>query len=230
VVKPVIGISGDVKTEPEPIARLKLSYIDAVRRAGGVPVILPACSPEDVAAMLERVDAVVLTGGDDIDPRARGVELHHESHPMHPRRQAFEYALACAVLERPKPTLGICLGLQMIAFASGAPLHQHLPDAGIDGLVDHRDRHDVEIEPDSRLAAILGTHHANVISHHHQAIARVPAPFRQVARAPDGVIEGIELPGERFLVAVQWHPERDPNARETERLFEGLVAAARDAH
>jgi putative glutamine amidotransferase len=72
--------------------------------------------------------------------------------------------------------------------------------------------------------------HASVVSHHHQAIARVPAPFRQVARAPDGVIEGIELPGEHFLVAVQWHPERDPNARETERLFEALVSAARGAH
>lgn len=226
-MKPVIGISGDVKGEPEPLVRIKLSYLDALRRAGAIPVVFAAGEPDEVPALLERVDGVVLSGGDDIDVRAFGLALHEKSELMHARRQAFEYALARALLERDIPTLGICLGMQMLGFAAGAELHQHLPDAGYAGLLEHRGLHEVEIERDSKLAAILGTARASVVSSHHQALARVPEPFRRAASSADGVIEAIEAPGKRFLVAVQWHPERSPDAADTERLFRALVDAAR---
>src|SRR5262245_33087282 len=98
-MKPVIGINGDVRGEPEPIVRLKLNYVDAVRRAGGVPVVLPSQSPEDAPALLERLDGVILTGGNDIDTRGAGVPLHPKAELMDPRRQAFDLALAKALLE-----------------------------------------------------------------------------------------------------------------------------------
>lgn len=226
-MKPLIAISGDVESEPELVARIKLSYVEAVSRAGGIPLMVPPGDAGDVPALLERVDGVVLSGGDDIDPRARGVALHPLAEPMHPRRQAFELALARGVIDRRVPALGICLGMQTLSYAAGGTLHQHLPDAGYADLVDHRGMHEVSIEPGSRLAAILGAHSGRVVSHHHQGVASVPAPFRVTARAPDGVLEAMEAPGERFLVAVQWHPERSPEAEATARLFRALVEAAR---
>jgi putative glutamine amidotransferase len=225
-VKPVIGVGGDVRSEPEPAVRLKLSYLDAVRQSGGVPVILPAGAPEDVAVLLERVDGIVLTGGGDIDTRLLGIPLHPDAEVMDPRRQAFDLALAAAVLERPIPALGICLGMQMLAVAAGARLHQHLPDAGFAQLLDHRSGHEVVVDPASRLSRAMGATRAQVVSHHHQAVAEAPASFRPVATAADGVLEAIELPGDRFLVGVQWHPERDLDAPATRSLFDALVAAA----
>jgi putative glutamine amidotransferase len=230
-MKPVIGINGDVKADPEPAIRIKLNYVDAVRRAGGIPVVLPAAAPEDAAALLERIDGIVLTGGGDLDVRGTGTELHASVELMEPRRQAFDLALARALRERTlreraMPALGICLGMQELAFADGAPLHQHLPDAGIAGLLDHRAEHDVAIVPGSRLEKILGVRSARVVSHHHQGVTRAPGGMRVVATAPDGVIEAFEDPDAEFFIGVQWHPERAPQAQETQRLFAALVAAA----
>jgi putative glutamine amidotransferase len=225
-MKPIIGINGDVKTDPEPSIRVKLNYVDAIRRAGGVPIVLPAGSPSDADAMLDRVDAMVLTGGGDIDVRARGAALHPSVELMDSRRQQFDSALARALLERDVPALGICLGMQMLAYESGAPLMQHLPDAGIVGLLDHRATHEISVMPGTRLAAILGVARAKVVSHHHQGVAKVPAPFRESAAAPDGVIEAFEAPDRDFFIGVQWHPERDPESPETHKLFAALVKAA----
>src|SRR5262245_49086654 len=226
-MKPIVAISGDLKTDPVPVARIKLAYVDAVRRAGGVPVVLPALGRDEIEAVLARVDAVVMSGGDDLDLRDIGIPLHPESEPMPPRRQAAELALAKELLARDLPTLGVCLGMQVLTVAAGGALHQHLPDAGYRGLLDHRAEHEVEVARGSRLAALLGSHRPRVVSSHHQAVATVPAGFREVARAPDGVIEALETTDERFLFAVQWHPERSPEAPETERLFRALVDAAR---
>jgi putative glutamine amidotransferase len=225
-MKPIIGINGDLKSDPEPAIRIKLNYVDAVRRAGGIPVVLPAGDADDTARLLEGIDGIILTGGGDIDTRSSGVELHTSVELMHPRRQEFDLALARGVLARPIPTLGICLGMQMLAFADGAPLHQHLPDAGIEGVLDHRATHDVEIEPGSRLGAILGVRRARVVSHHHQGVAKAPRRWRVSAKAPDGVLEAIEDPAAPFFIGVQWHPERSPDSPETQRLFQALVEAA----
>lgn len=225
-MRPIVGINGDVKTDPELAIHVKFHYVEAVRRAGGIPLVLPAADPEHAAALLERVDAVVLTGGGDIDTRPRA-PLHPSVELMDPRRQAYDFALVELLLARPKPTLGICLGMQELAYAAGAELVQHLPDSGGTRPLDHRAPHDVEITADSRLGRALGVRRARIVSHHHQGIRRAPARFREVAWAPDGVLEAIEAPGERFLVGVQWHPERAPDAPETERLFRALIDAAR---
>jgi putative glutamine amidotransferase len=225
-MKPIVGINGDVKSDPEPSIRVKLNYVEAVRRAGGIPVVLPACDPRDAEALLARVDAVVLTGGGDIDTRPRE-RLHPSVELMDARRQAFDMELVRGLLARPKPALGICLGMQEMAYAAGARLLQHLPDAGLTESLDHRAAHDVELDGGSRLAEILGARRARVVSHHHQGVADVPKRFKVVATAPDGVVEAFEDPQAPFFVGVQWHPERDLDAPETARLFAALVEAAR---
>ncbi|MBI3819365.1 MAG: gamma-glutamyl-gamma-aminobutyrate hydrolase family protein [Planctomycetes bacterium] len=226
-MKPVIGINGDVKCDPELAVRLKCNYIDAVRRAGGVPIVLPAGSPEDVPYLLDRVDAVILTGGGDIDVRSLGIDLHPTVELMNPRRQQFDWTLTQAVLERPMPALGICLGMQMMAVVAGGKLHQHLPEAGIKKGLNHRENHDVELSVNSRLHSILGRKKINVVSHHHQGIAAPPELFSACAYAPDGVLEAFEATGDRFVVGVQWHPERDPDSEQTLAIFRALVDAAR---
>jgi gamma-glutamyl-gamma-aminobutyrate hydrolase PuuD len=225
-VRPIIGINADVRARPDPHLYLKAPYIEAVRRAGGIPVVLPALQGEELEGALDRIDALVLTGGDDVDTRELGVALHPAADLMDPRRQRSDLALARLVLERSTPVLGICLGMQELAIAAGAALHQHLPDAGYPGLLNHRQSHPVTVARGSRLAAIVGAEAFDVVSNHHQAIERVPAPFCEVARAPDGVIEAFELPGDRYFVGVQWHPERAPAAPETRALFASLVNAA----
>lgn len=225
-MKPVIGINGDVKTDPELSIRVKFNYIDAVRRAGGVPLVLPATSPEDLPYLLKRVDALILTGGGDIDVRPLGTQLHPSVQLMHPRRQDFDWALSRAVLGGAIPTLGICLGMQMLAVVGGGKIIQHLPDAGYENMLDHRGWHDVNITNGSRLAAIVGNVKLNVVSHHHQGIERVPEGFRVVATAPDGVMEAFEATDGRFILGLQWHPERDPQAPETQHIFRALVETA----
>src|SRR5688572_1324104 len=226
-MRPVIAISGDVGETDVPRVRLKLSYVDAVRRAGGLPLVLPPLGPGEIGELLERVDAVVLSGGDDLDLRELGVELHPAAETMHPRRQEGELALARAVLASDVPVLGICLGMQVLSVAAGGELHQHLPDAGFASLLDHRAEHEVAIEPGSRLSSVLRSPRPKVVSHHHQAVAKLPAGWRVSARASDGVLEAFESIDERFLLGVQWHPERSPEAPETERLFGALIDAAR---
>jgi putative glutamine amidotransferase len=229
--KPVIGINADMKAGPPPVTQLKQQYIDAIARAGGIPVLLPPGSPGDLPLLLERLDGVILSGGGDID--VSPLPLHPRAELMEKRRQAFDLALARMLLGRSVPTLGICLGMQELAFAAGGSLHQHLPDAGYAELLDHGVEgdalHEVAVDRDSRLASIIGGDRARVVSHHHQAVQSVPAPFRQTARSPDGVIEAFELPGERFFLAVQWHPERSPEDAATEKLFRAFVDAARRA-
>jgi putative glutamine amidotransferase len=226
-MRPVIAISGDVGDGDAPRVRLKLSYADAVRRAGGLPLVVPPLDEDEARELVGRVDAVVLSGGDDLDLRELGLDLHPACETMHPRRQAGELALARAVLERRVPALGICLGMQVLAVAAGGTLHQHLPDAGFAGLLDHRADHEVELAPGSRLAGLLRSTRPRVVSHHHQAVAELPAGWRASARSTDGVLEAFEATDARFLVGVQWHPERSGDAPETGRLFMALIDAAR---
>lgn len=227
---PIIAISGDLKTGEVEVARLKLAYIEAVRGAGGVPLILPSLRRDELEAVLDHVDGVILSGGDDVDPRERGVALHAQAFLMDSRRQSAEVALARCLLERDLPTLGICLGMQVLCYAAGADLHQHLPDADIPELLDHRAPHAVQLTPGSRLAGLLGTELPHVVSHHHQAVESAPHVFRPVGRAADGVIEAIESNDARFLFGVQWHPERSPETQDSRALFRALVAAAAGRH
>ena len=209
------------------------NYVDAVRRAGGLVLLLapdPAIT-EDPDEILDRVDAVMLGGGADLDPGSYGAERHPETIGCVPERDAFEIALARRALERDLPVLGICRGMQLINVARGGTLHQHLPDVvGHDhhrrvlGTFDGND-HDVRLEPGSLAARAAREELHATKSHHHQAVDRVGDGLVVTGWAEiDELPEAIELPGNRFALGVQWHPEAD----EASRLIAALVEEARE--
>lgn len=190
-------------------------YADHVVAAGGLPVYLP--SRIDPQAAIDRVDALVLSGGTDVDPARYGATTCATTPPLEPERDAFELALLDAALARDLPVLAICRGLQLVNVSRGGTLHAH--------LADHHPasgRHDVVVEPGTVLHGLLGPA-ATVNSLHHQAVDRPGADLVVTARAGDGVVEGIEWPGVRLL-AVQWHPEQLDGPQP---VFGWLVEAAR---
>jgi putative glutamine amidotransferase len=197
--RPLIGVTADLVGD---YARNRRTYLDMVAAAGGIPVILPpnAALREE---MLDRVDGVVITGGDDIDVSRFGIPLHPKAECMPPERQDAEFALLKALDARPdKPVLGICLGMQLMGVHRGCTLIQHLGDVIADGERHRNDAvHPVEAAKGSPLASGL------VRSWHHQALADATG-FDIIARSDDGVIEGIVDPKRRFYLGVQWHPER----------------------
>jgi putative glutamine amidotransferase len=193
---------------------LPLSYLDAVRRAGGDPVVLDAAptTADDAAALLARFDALVLTGGPDLDPDGYGETPHEATYGVDREADDFEVALFHAAVAGAVPTLAICRGAQIVNVACGGSLHQHIVEApgvaphGRPGEPGGQHHHDVDIEPGSLLRKVLGTDRARCSCHHHQAVDRVGNGLRVTARAPDGIVEALELDGAPLL-AVQWHPE-----------------------
>src|SRR5689334_2640107 len=211
MIKPLIGIGSDVLRQQGERDRAFVftTYVEALRRAGAVPVLVPP-QPENAREIVEDLDGLLLAGGDDCDPAAYGETRHPSVEPMDPRRQSNDLTLARAARERGIPTLGICLGVQMMNVAAGGTLIQDIASA-IDTDIDHaseptdRHRHEVLIESNTHLAKILGARELNVNSSHHQAIGSVGDHLRVTAHAPDGVIEGLEDPSHPFYVGVQWH-------------------------
>jgi gamma-glutamyl-gamma-aminobutyrate hydrolase PuuD len=205
---------------------LPRTYPDSVLRAGGVPVLLPP-SPE-AADAVDRLDALVLAGGPDIDPQHYGAERDPHTGPARAERDAAELAVLHRALEAGIPVLGVCRGIQVLNIGLGGTLTQHLPAAlghtghnptpGVFGDVE------VVLEPGSRVHAALGPA-ARVQCHHHQGLDRLGDGLTVTGRADDGSIEAVELTGRRFVVGVQWHPEQDPH--HDTGLFAALVAAAR---
>jgi len=236
--KPVILISAGHTGRQGPLrpaqTRLPAAYADAVTAAGGLPVIAPpVADPDDVACLLDVADGVLLTGGYDLSARTFGKTNHPKTRPMTRRRQAFELALARAALERRTPLFAICLGIQVLNVAAGGTLIQHLPDA-VGEAVQHRargvpDAHTVVLEPGSLAARLTGATRLSVNSTHHQAVGRLGAGLVVSGRCEaDGVIEAIEADdGRRFVLGVQWHPERLTDRAPHLALFEGLVTAVR---
>ncbi|HEX9164197.1 MAG TPA: gamma-glutamyl-gamma-aminobutyrate hydrolase family protein [Thermoanaerobaculia bacterium] len=233
-MKPVIGIGSDVQTNPgtRDQAFVFTTYIDSIRRAGAIPVIIPP-QPENAAAIVEELDGILLAGGDDCDPAAYGAERHPSVEPMDARRQSNDLTLARAARERGVPTLGICLGVQMMNVASGGTLVQDISSelqTDIEHVSDpeYRVRHDVILENGTRLASILGGGvEINVNSSHHQAIKEIGRGLRVTAHAPDGIVEGIEDPDHPFYLGVQWHPEDMGGETSASALFGAFVEAAR---
>jgi putative glutamine amidotransferase len=211
------------------------TYLNAVRRGGGLPVGLApeVLSAADVASLASRVDGLLLIGGADLDPACYGQERTARTEATYLERDEFELALVRAAFAADLPVLGICRGLQILNVASGGSLHQHLGDAGfgehrpLPGSLGEDTFHEVEVESDSLLARATGTERETVNSHHHQGIDRIGAGGRAVARSlPDGVVEAIEWPHLRYGLGVQWHPE----ALELDTTVAGLVAAAAERH
>ncbi len=235
--KPWIVLNADLEREPREASRAYSAYYDAVHEAGGVPVILPPIADESyLERALELASGVVVTGGDDIDPVRFGQEPHPSCKLLAPRRQMFDLALIRAALDRDLPLLAICCGTQALNVVLGGDLVQDIPDLVLGALCHHRGlnvlphaTHDVEIEPGSRLASLAGGRTRAVVnSVHHQALGRLGRRARAVARAPDGVIEAIEVEGATFALGVQWHPERMvPDDELSRAIFAGFVETAR---
>ena len=234
---PVVGLSADRvrarwKQWDLEADLLSARYAAAVGAAGGAPVLLPIGrgTREELAApaaaVVARVDALVVTGGPDVTPQQYGEPPGPHTDGTREDRDAWELALLDAAAERALPVLGICRGMQLLAVHAGGVLDQHVPD-----LV-HHDGHRpdacsfgptrVDVTAGSRLASLVGPR-LEVPCHHHQAVRSHPG-LVAVAHAEDGLLEAVELPDERFWVAVQWHPEQAADAG----LFAGLVAAARE--
>jgi putative glutamine amidotransferase len=210
-------------------------YLDAVREAGGDPVVVRRA--EDAVAR-GGLDALVLTGGSDIDPALYGQSKHQTTDVAEPARDALEIDLARDAVERDLPLLAICRGIQVLNVALGGTLIQDLPSLAPAAL-DHDVRipktalaHDIVVSPGSKLADLLpegldGAGCCRVNSRHHQALDRVAPGLQVVATAPDGVIEAVEHRDASFCLGVQWHPENFTRTGEFRRLFDALVAAAR---
>jgi putative glutamine amidotransferase len=227
-MRPLIGISTYREQArwgvwDVPAVLLPASYADAVAEVGGEPVLLPtgAVTPD----VVERLDGLVLAGGADIDPARYGEEPGPHTTAIRPERDASETAVLQAALDRDLPILAICRGMQLLNVLLGGSLLQHLP------VVPETEPHllqlgrfarrEVRTAADSELGRLLGPV-ASADCHHHQALDRIAPPLSPSAWSEDGVVEGVELPGRRFCLAVQWHPE----AGEDRRLFAALVAAA----
>ena len=234
---PNVGVTCNVEVVKyglwtEPAAMVPLTYVRAIARAGGRPLLI-APTPADLvdpSELLDLLDGVLITGGADIDPAAYGEQSHAETEPVTADRDAFELALVRAAVERDLPCLGVCRGMQVVNVAYGGALEQHLPDRlehdihrGDAGeFADHR----VEVEPDSLAALAAGATHVAVKSYHHQGVSRVGDGLRVSARAEgDGTVEAIEDARRRFLLGVLWHPEED----EADRLVGAFVRECREA-
>ncbi|MGH9181498.1 MAG: gamma-glutamyl-gamma-aminobutyrate hydrolase family protein, partial [Acidimicrobiales bacterium] len=205
----------------------------ALLRAGTQPVLVPATGPMTPAELLAPFDALVLTGGGDIDPGRYGEVAHASVYGVDPERDRVELALATEALDGGLPTLAICRGFQVVNVARGGTLHQHLPElSGLDrhGLPTRGASvaHDVKVAPGTRLAAVCGAEIVHVVSHHHQGADRLGSGLVPVAWSGDGLVEAVEAPAGTWLLAVQWHPEMTAADDPTQQaLFDALASVAR---
>ncbi len=230
-MKPRIGITVSLTIHDDrAVEALERAYVDAVVRAGGVPLVLPACDPSEVEEVAGCLDGLLLSGGGDVDTARYGGAPAPEVKGVDPERDAWELALVAYAVRVGLPVLGTCRGAQVLNVAMGGTLVLHLPTVTASEHC-QRDRwgeevHDVTIQQTSNLQAILGLDVIGVNSLHHQAVDQVGTGLRAVGWADDGVIEAIEGIGPVPLLGVQWHPELLPELKGHPALFSWLVGEA----
>ena len=234
---PLVGVTTSMTVGQTPErAYVNSAYLHAVQQAGGVPVLLPPqLSKSSLERLVRGLDAILLTGGGDMDPAAFGEAPHSTLYDVVPARDALETHVTLMALKKRTPLLAICRGIQVLNVALGGSLHQDVAtDPGTEiqhSQKEARDQttHKVRVAPASRLARVLGAEDVEVNSFHHQVIKALGRGLTPVAWAPDGLIEGVELDDDsRFVLGVQWHPEHLVGAAESaRRLFSALVTAAR---
>ncbi len=241
---PLIALSTSELHEPHLVRRVQqtltprrdlalgMDYPHAIAQAGGVPVVVPPTEAVDVDALAERVDGLCLSGGPDIDPSAYGAEAHPALGPTDPEVDRFELALLRAAQARDLPILCLCRGIQVLNVSRGGTLIQDLPSRRPSDVLHRQEEpgteptHGVRVEAGSALATALQAVEVAVNTFHHQAVDRLGEGLRPVAWAPDGLVEGIEDPDQRFVVGVQWHAESLRALPEQRALFAAFTAAA----
>jgi len=216
----------------QPAALLPLNYLEAIQRAGGLVLMLPPDEhlADDPGQVLGLIDGLILAGGADIDPASYGEERDPHTVDTVPERDRFEISMARGAIERDLPLLGICRGMQLLNVALGGTLLQHLPDRL--GHEEHRRvvgsfegaEHDVELQESSLALTAAGERTHSTRSHHHQGVDCLGSGLvvSGVSALDDDLVEAIEVPGRRFALGVQWHPEADPGST----IIESLVQAA----
>ncbi len=231
--RPRIGVNTDITFHQDGtmLHTLRAPYADAVWKAGGIPILVPSADPEHANTCLDGLDGLLMTGGDDLDPRRFGKEERHpEEVPLDPGREAFDLALVRSAVKIELPLFCICLGMQELAVVFDGSIHQSIADSVRGGLA-HRvpdgspAHHEVRLTEGSFLREVLGPA-AMVNSLHRQAVESPGTGQAVTALAPDGVIEGIETADRRFAVGVQWHPELILDDAGQLDLFRGFVDLA----
>ncbi|MEV5007033.1 gamma-glutamyl-gamma-aminobutyrate hydrolase family protein [Streptomyces sp. NPDC055692] len=225
VGKPLIGVSTYLESRASwgvwelPAALLPAVYPRLVQAVGGLAAMLPPDDPSHAASVVARLDGLVVAGGPDVEPERYGAEREPRTGPPSRERDTWELALIRAALDSSTPLLGICRGMQLLNVALGGTLVQH-----IDGHTE-----DVGVFGSHPVTPVAGTRYAAVVpeetyvpTYHHQAVARLGEGLRTSAHATDGTVEAVELPGDRFVLGVQWHPEMGEDVR----VMAALVRAA----
>jgi len=234
---PLIGLTLDSEppgkySKTHPWYAIRQNYCDAVAAAGGLPVLLPH-EPDCAGEYLAVLDGLIVTGGAfDVDPALFGATTTHAAVTTKRRRTEFELAVTRGAVAADRAVLGICGGMQLLNVALGGTLLQHIPDEW-PGALQHEQPnprtepgHTIKVEPGTLLHRVTRMDEMPVNSAHHQAVKEVGLGLLVDARAPDGIVEGIEDPRRRFVLGVEWHPEYALSAGDT-RIFEALVAAAK---
>ena len=234
---PLIGLTTNTSQSGSHTFYVNSAYVQAVYKAGGAPVLIPnGISEEALAEIVDRLDGILFTGGEDVLPERYGVTNHHNLGEVDESRDEAELYLVPEIIRRERPFLGICRGIQAINVAMGGTLYVHSADQLPEAIRHdyHGDyprsypAHRVEVEAGSRLAGVLGGVSVEVNSLHHQGVERLATAFKAVGHAPDGLVEGMELPGYPFGLAVQWHPECMPEVEAMQNLFRAFVQAAEE--
>ncbi|MCC7351012.1 MAG: gamma-glutamyl-gamma-aminobutyrate hydrolase family protein [Phycisphaerales bacterium] len=230
--RPLIGITTDTHPRPDHYES-PIAYARAVEAAGGLAVLLPYHADLSlVPQYARRLDGMVFSGGNDLNPQHYGQTFHPKAIPIDPARERFELALLAEVERLRVPILGICLGAQLMNIHRGGSLLQFLPDVPRHPQLEHRKlgetapRHKVDLDPASQLGRWLNKREIDANSSHKQAVDRPGRGLRIIATAPDGVIEGMEDPDYPLFMAVQWHPERLHDEPDHLSIFRLLVERA----
>lgn len=235
---PLIGLDTDLATDNNGVERctLRTNYVKAIVDAGGLPVLLPPV-PELAHAYVQACDGILLTGGDDPRTESFGQPTHPQAKPIESQRQAFIVALLKAIDQRPSlPTLGVCLGMQMMALHAGGKLHQFLPDILDDAKIHQAcTPHSIQLScddsvlfKDSQEQFTTDPASLVIVSAHRQSVSDA-GRLRIVAKAFDGVVEAVDDPARRYYAGVQWHPERGDQRCLSLGLLKRFVAVCRNA-
>jgi putative glutamine amidotransferase len=234
MIRPLIGITTDYNDRQTQYV-LPFGYATAIEKAGGLPFLIPYRTDVSlVPEIVDHLDGILFSGGDDLDPKAYGEEWHPMAKQIDPLREAFERALLAEVEKRRLPIMGVCLGCQLLNVHRGGKLIQFLPDIERNEPIEHRrvgvdwsKRHPIMLDSNSTVAKALGKAEVIANSSHKQAVKEPGRGLRVIATAPDGVIEAIEDPSMPLYVGIQWHPERMHEEADHLALFRLLVEKAR---